>query len=114
MSDIRRNILLFVRTYASENGYGPTVGEIAEAVGRSKSTAHHHLMKLRATGELAWQLGKVRTIRALAKPEPPQPDSSPAADNGGLGAAADPPSGSASASERWRGLLYSTTRRSEP
>jgi len=46
-------ILEFIRDRSAEQGYPPTVREIAEAVGlASTSAVHHHLMKLEREGKL--------------------------------------------------------------
>ena len=58
----QQQILDFVGSYTDENGYPPTVREIAAAVGlRSPSTVHSHIKKLIEQGYLDKAGRKTRT-----------------------------------------------------
>ena len=59
----QQQILDFVGSYTDENGYPPTVREIAAAVGlRSPSTVHSHIKKLIEQGYLDKAGRKTRTV----------------------------------------------------
>ena len=56
-------ILEFIRDRSAEQGYPPTVREIAEAVGlASTSAVHHHLMKLEREGKLQKDATRSRAL----------------------------------------------------
>ena len=56
-------ILEFIRERISEQGYPPTVREIAEAVGlASTSAVHHHLLKLERDGRLQKDATRSRAL----------------------------------------------------
>ena len=60
----RQEILLFLRSFAAENGYAPSVREIMQAVGlRSTSTVQYHLNELSRAGLIETDGGKSRAIR---------------------------------------------------
>lgn len=46
----------------------PTVRDVAKAVGRSVTTTHGHLLRLRRAGLVAWEDGQQGTLRALVEP----------------------------------------------
>ncbi len=51
LAPVQRRTLEFLRSYISENGYGPTLKDIATYIGvRSPSTAHFHLGRLEDKG----------------------------------------------------------------
>lgn len=50
---------------ASRKGLPPTVKEIADAVGRSISTTHKSLEKLKHKGFVTWDPTKCRTIKLV-------------------------------------------------
>ncbi len=63
LSPMRRAILDYIDNFAAENGYAPSVREIAEAVGlKSPSTVHSHLRVLEQNGLLQKSKGKTRTL----------------------------------------------------
>ena len=56
-------ILAFIRERIAEQGYPPTVREIAEAVGlASTSAVHHHLLKLEREGKLQKDATRSRAL----------------------------------------------------
>lgn len=59
------SVCLFVVRYYERYGFGPSIGEIADGVGRSKSTVLIHLRRLRREGLVAFEDGKRRTLRPL-------------------------------------------------
>jgi repressor LexA len=62
----QREIFEFIRRYASEHGYPPTVREIGKAVGlTSSSTVHAHLANLEKIGMLRRDPTKPRAIELL-------------------------------------------------
>jgi repressor LexA len=63
--DRRKAILKFIRSYIKRHGYGPSMEEIAEAVGLSKSAARHHLLILREEKKVDMTPGVYRSLRVL-------------------------------------------------
>lgn len=60
-----RPVVEAVAAYHRHNGYGPTVDEIAYAVGRSRTAVRFQLDKLIEDGIIAHTPGKIRTIRVV-------------------------------------------------
>ncbi len=53
VTSTRDRILEYIREYCSTNGYGPTMREIADAVGvASKNTVAYHVRQLEAQGHI--------------------------------------------------------------
>jgi repressor LexA len=70
LSTRQQNILSFISKFQFENGYPPTVREIAEAVGlASSSTAHGHLERLEKKGLIRRDPTKPRTIELVKTAE---------------------------------------------
>lgn len=60
----REEILAFLRRFAAENGYAPSVREIMQAVGlQSTATVHYHLRELARAGLIEADGSKNRAIR---------------------------------------------------
>ncbi|MEO8391767.1 MAG: winged helix-turn-helix transcriptional regulator [Chloroflexota bacterium] len=55
----------FIRTYIHENGYSPSLREIAEGCYLGRSTVLRYLDKLEAKGRIARTIGKARSIALL-------------------------------------------------
>lgn len=53
MTPIQRQILRFITESTLDNGYPPTVREIAAAVGRAPSSVHAYLAELLDTGAIS-------------------------------------------------------------
>lgn len=75
LAPVQRETLEFLRRYISENGYGPTLKDIAQYIGvRSPSTAHFHLSRLEDKGFLkrgedgSIELVEREELRAAAGP----------------------------------------------
>ena len=63
LSEKQKQILAFIREYTDEQGYPPSVREIAAAVGlRSPSSVHAHLKRLQELGKLDKGEHKTRAI----------------------------------------------------
>lgn len=63
VSTKREEILAFLKQFAAENGYPPTVREIMQAVGlKSTASVHYHLAELQRTGEITVDAAKNRAI----------------------------------------------------
>jgi len=58
-------IINAVAAYHRHNGHGPTVDEIAYAVGRSRTAVRFQLEKLLEDGIITHIPGKIRTIRVV-------------------------------------------------
>ena len=57
------HILGYIEDFITEHGYGPSVREIARAMGlASTSAVHHWLRKLREAGRLDWSEHQARTL----------------------------------------------------
>ncbi|MEO2202357.1 winged helix-turn-helix transcriptional regulator [Paenibacillus pabuli] len=57
----RVKILIFVNRFARENGYAPTIREIADNVGLSSvSTVHTHLLSLEKDGLILRDNGRIK------------------------------------------------------
>lgn len=68
MSTTRNEVLSYIKTFISENGYSPTVREIGSGVGLlSSSTVHGHLERLKRDGYITYLEASPRTIRVLKK-----------------------------------------------
>lgn len=66
MTERQQLVLDAVQAYWAEHGYGPTVRDIAAAVGRtSPASVHRILTILRAEGKIAWNPQQPRTIRPV-------------------------------------------------
>jgi repressor LexA len=64
----RERIMNFLQKYINENGYSPSVREIADGVFLcSSSTVQRHLEILKAQGEITWNPHLPRTIRILER-----------------------------------------------
>ena len=82
LSPKQARIYQFILSFTEENGYPPSVREIADAVGlKSPSTVHFHLKSLEDAGVITRGAGKTRAITAvhMAEPEPVRPE--PQAEN---------------------------------
>lgn len=56
----------FIRDYARERGYAPSVREVAAHVKfSSTSSAHALLRSLRSQGRVEWEEGQPRTLRVV-------------------------------------------------
>jgi repressor LexA len=62
----RESILSYIKAYHAENGFPPSMGEIAEEEGIAKSAIRHHLNRLQRDGLVTMTPGKYRSIRVLA------------------------------------------------
>ncbi len=72
LSPKQARIYEFILSFTQENGYPPSVREIAEAVGlKSPSTVHFHLKSLEEAGVITRGAGKTRAITAVHPMEQP-------------------------------------------
>ena len=63
LSQKQQEIYDYILSFAQENGYPPSVREIAQHVGlKSPSTVHFHLKGLREAGLISQAEGKTRAI----------------------------------------------------
>lgn len=58
-------IIEFIERWQAENGYPPTLDEIAEAVGIGKSSVHYHVKRLERMGVVERTLGHNRSIKLV-------------------------------------------------
>jgi SOS-response transcriptional repressor LexA len=64
--DTRKRIMKFIKDYWKKNGCAPSLTEIAEGVSLSThNSVRTHLLVLQNEGKVAWQPGKMRTIRLV-------------------------------------------------
>ena len=76
----QQRIYKYILQFTEENGYPPSVREIAQAVGlKSPSTVHFHLKGLEEAGAITRSSGKGRAITAVrpAEDAPPHRDGIP-------------------------------------
>ena len=76
----QQRIYKYILQFTEENGYPPSVREIAQAVGlKSPSTVHFHLKGLEEAGAITRSSGKGRAITAVrpAEDTPPHRDGIP-------------------------------------
>lgn len=59
----RHQILVFLRDYARDHGYSPSMQEIGDGIGVHKNGARHHLLKLQSEGLVEMTEGSYRSIR---------------------------------------------------
>lgn len=60
----RREIFDFAKGYIKEHGYGPSVDEMAKAVGlASKTAVRYHLKQMIEQGVITMETGKYRSLR---------------------------------------------------
>ena len=72
LSPKQARIYEFILSFTQENGYPPSVREIADAVGlKSPSTVHFHLKSLEEAGVITRGAGKTRAITAVHQVERP-------------------------------------------
>lgn len=62
----RESMLTFLRTYIEQNGYPPSMAEIAEDQDVAKSAVRHHLYRLQRDGLISMTPGRNRSIRVLS------------------------------------------------
>lgn len=55
-------------------GYATTFGEVARAVGSTRSTVWHHCWRLRTRGLVTWDAGRSRTLRPAIRVVAVTPD----------------------------------------
>ena len=57
-------IIAAIARHCSEHGYGPSIIEVAQAIGyTSVGSVSYRLRKLRDEGKITWQPGRARTLR---------------------------------------------------
>jgi len=61
----RESILRYIKAYHEENGFPPSMGEIADEHEIAKSAVRHHLYRLQKDGRLVMTPGKYRSIKVL-------------------------------------------------
>ena len=73
LSPKQARIYEFILSFTQENGYPPSVREIADAVGlKSPSTVHFHLKSLEEAGVITRGVSKTRAITAVHQVERPR------------------------------------------
>lgn len=51
-AEVRHGILSFIENFLKRRGYPPSLAEMGEAVGKSKSTVFYHLQRLEVEGRI--------------------------------------------------------------
>lgn len=59
----REAMMKFIRVYIDQNGYPPSMAEIAEDQDIAKSAVRHHLYRLQRDGLITMSPNKYRSIR---------------------------------------------------
>lgn len=65
----QKQVLRLIINFVDNNGYPPTIREIAAARGCAVCPVQYMLSILRKNGYLTWEEGKPRTLRVLIAPE---------------------------------------------
>lgn len=64
--ETRQGIYKFLVDFITENGYAPTVQEIADGIGlKSKSSVYNHLQLLEMMGKIRMEKNKQRAIKLI-------------------------------------------------
>lgn len=63
--ELRERMYTFIIDYISENGFAPTIREIAQAVKISIGRVKHHLMKLEIEGRIKTKPNSPRAIKVM-------------------------------------------------
>lgn len=63
----RLEVLAALADLTAQHGYAPTLGELAAALGLTKSGTYYHLLWLREAGDLDFAPRKARTLRITAQ-----------------------------------------------
>lgn len=58
----------FIRLFVAENGYNPSVSDVAEFLVVGRTSAYHFLIVAAARGHINFEPGKARTISVPALP----------------------------------------------
>ena len=65
MNERHKQIYEYIEKFIAENNYSPTVREIGNAVGRSSSTVHGHLDRMRDKGYITFIDTFPRTLQIV-------------------------------------------------
>lgn len=65
--DRRKQIMVFIRSYIREWGYGPSQREIADAVGVAKTAVGRHLDIMVEEGKITMTPGVYRSVRPVPR-----------------------------------------------
>jgi repressor LexA len=78
----QREVLTAIEAFAQENGYMPSIRELAERLGLGVTTTHFHLSSLQAKGVLErdGSAHGIQLRQEAAAPTPPPPPETPAGD----------------------------------
>ena len=63
----REAVFCYVRDFIAENGYSPSLREIAEGVGVAFNTVAYHVAALVDLGQLTQRPGVARTLRVASR-----------------------------------------------
>ncbi|AQQ09496.1 LexA repressor [Sedimentisphaera cyanobacteriorum] len=69
LTPVKMNILEIFANFQREKHYSPTMKELAELLGKSRTTVFEHCTALRKKGYLSASRGKVRSLKLTAKAE---------------------------------------------
>jgi repressor LexA len=62
----QKDVLRFIVELTEENGYPPTLAELAKALGlKNRMTVHQHVVALKKKGLVQWEPGLNRSLRVL-------------------------------------------------
>src|SRR5580704_10138437 len=62
----QKDVLRFIVALTEENGYPPTLAELAKALGlKNRMTVHQHVVALKKKGLVQWEPGLNRSLRVL-------------------------------------------------
>jgi len=67
ITERQAQIIIFIENFIQENGYSPSIRDIADHFKMSTKGAHDHVMALVKKDCIRCQVGKPRTIRIVPK-----------------------------------------------
>jgi repressor LexA len=74
----QKDVLNFIGRLTDENGYPPTLAELAKALGlKNRMTVHQHVAALKRKGFVHWEPGLNRSLRVLSSPQTQKKNVSP-------------------------------------
>jgi repressor LexA len=66
----QKDVLTLISQLTDENGYPPTLAELAKALGlKNRMTVHQHVAALKKKGFVQWEPGLNRSLRVINEPQ---------------------------------------------
>ena len=66
MTPLEKRVYDYLSRFEAEQGYSPTIRQIADGIGyRGTAAPHNLLLRLKAKGAVTWEPDKLRTLRTV-------------------------------------------------